>query len=106
MDVQQALRSRVYPRVYGGTARRAGIRRGVRGLSPRVRGNHLRMLCIRRLLWSIPACTGEPRTGSPCWGQTVVYPRVYGGTVRRIEPGREGTGLSPRVRGNPGRDSV
>ncbi len=52
--------ARVYPRVYGGT-------RGRNGLRP-------------HLAWSIPACTGEPQRHSRTQGHAQVYPRVYGGT--------------------------
>ena len=82
----------VYPRVYGGTQ---VLPFGVEGKDYR----------------SIPACTGEPGSGSgssrsvrglsprvrgnPGGSVQEVYPRVYGGTIytRRA-------GLSPRVRGN------
>ena len=30
-----------------------------------------------------------------------VYPRAYGGTNGNVEQTEEGTGLPPRVRGNP-----
>ena len=90
----------VYPRVYGGTG---GIdpesARGT-GLSPRVRGNHT--LFLRNLLGqrSIPACTGEPTSGSPSTASCRVYPRVYGGTSRVALRCWSVKGLSPRVRGN------
>ena len=112
---------RVYPRVCGGTRRRAsGIRRHC-GLSPRVRGNPAISAGDRVNLGSIPACAGEPGLipATPTW--CAVYPRVCGGTRRRrpqprrrqglsrVCGGTGGTsycaswnsGLSPRVRGNP-----
>ena len=53
-------RSRVYPRVCGGTAGVEPDGLGQAGLSPRVRGNRL----LRGVVWvrvgSIPACAGEP----------------------------------------------
>ena len=52
----------VYPRVYGGTVRNRPTARAVRGLSPRVRGNRIKDECDLRPHWSIPACTGEPRS--------------------------------------------
>ena len=71
----------VYPRVYGGTS---GYRPGAavhRGLSPRVRGNHLPSRSSPRSLGSIPACTGEPRRRRDYFPSSGVYPRVYGGTT-------------------------
>ena len=51
------------------------------GLSPRVRGNPLRMVPRGQSLGSIPACAGEPQSffclTAPHW----VYPRVCGGTI-------------------------
>ena len=51
----------VYPRVCGGTAAEATAAAQARGLSPRVRGNHLRKGFRQVGLGSIPACAGEPR---------------------------------------------
>ena len=71
---------KVYPRVYGGTSTTRRMMCGVKGLSPRVRGNRLYPIPVPRRRGSIPACTGEPSHCSrvrPCAG---VYPRVYGGT--------------------------
>ena len=93
----------VYPRVYGGTTSRNSRPRSSIGLSPRVRGNRSEAskgLPRRR---SIPACTGEPVSSCVgrwrCW----VYPRVYGGTMSSTEKAGSAQGLSPRVRGNPGK---
>ena len=92
---------RVYPRVYGGTSGSGQRGMSARGLSPRVRGNRGRTPRPYVCNGSIPACTGEPIAASPSHASTVVYPRVYGGTMvspRHVPPPR---GLSPRVRGNP-----
>ena len=52
---------------------------------------------------SIPACAGEPsRPASPGCAPSV-YPRVCGGTTRIYPCTHAVPGLSPRVRGNPGR---
>ena len=68
----------VYPRVCGGTRRGLIRRGGIRGLSPRVRGNRREPAPASRRGGSIPACAGEPvAVRPPTWG-----------------------GLSPRVRGN------
>ena len=70
----------VYPRVYGGTWIKKNKQAVAQGLSPRVRGNPAR--ASRRLTVgrSIPACTGEPRSGTNAHRPPEVYPRVYGGT--------------------------
>ena len=95
--------SQVYPRVYGGTVT-AGLQgnAGV-GLSPRVRGNPLRQRYRASAVGSIPACTGEPAQEISCSKIGEVYPRVYGGTFLALGDQDGRAGLSPRVRGNPGR---
>ena len=110
----------VYPRVCGGTDRSNKEARPhvQEGLSPRVRGNPIRLSCLHeRRQGSIPACAGEPRVRPVLQLERQwVYPRVCGGTstvhieasARSIpacagEPFRRcgsGGGLSPRVRGN------
>ena len=91
----------VYPRVCGGTAATMTYSGAIRGLSPRVRGNHWsvkdRLVCMG----SIPACAGEPRGKSPSTSERRVYPRVCGGTGWSGKPLLASKGLSPRVRGNP-----
>ena len=51
----------VYPRVCGGTAVAVQQDNHLRGLSPRVRGNLLRIIVRSGRRRSIPACAGEPR---------------------------------------------
>ena len=91
---------KVYPRVCGGTSIMRSGKVGCTGLSPRVRGNpsvpHTRLYRNR----SIPACAGEPRTGTPGHGLSGVYPRVCGGTTDALPLEELYGGLSPRVRGN------
>ena len=71
------------------------------GLSPRVRGNQGRVFSAVGWDGSIPACAGEPYPAAVTSETSQVYPRVCGGTeMRRLSPAN-GTGLSPRVRGNP-----
>ena len=75
------------------------------GLSPRVRGNRGRSTLGTLLLRSIPARAGEP---SPSWkppSARRVYPRACGGTFRELAGIRRIIGLSPRVRGNPSRQT-
>ena len=52
---------------------------------------------------SIPACAGEPNAAESELESGGVYPRVCGGTVKRGIGMPRRRGLSPRVRGNPGR---
>ena len=96
--------TRVYPRVCGGTGARAirGLRGG--GLSPRVRGNPTASPIGCGVQGSIPACAGEPLRRPLCRPGRRVYPRVCGGTSREGDLTREDAGLSPRVRGNRGRE--
>ena len=70
------------------------------GLSPRVRGNPSYSPCLASLSRSIPACTGEPEEATNKFISEEVYPRVYGGTINRINLTIASWGLSPRVRGN------
>ena len=54
-------RARVYLRVCGGTCRTANRIDLAKGLSPRVRGNHLGIDDATAVWGSIPACAGEPQ---------------------------------------------
>ena len=75
---------RVYPRVCGGTIRRALLGTPHPGLSPRVRGNHTPDVGARQPDRSIPACAGEPVHQAGCCHPNRVYPRVCGGTPSPI----------------------
>ena len=94
------LSARVYPRVYGGTDTLQELQVRTQGLSPRVRGNLLTVPGDTLTERSIPACTGEPRSGGSGVSLRAVYPRVYGGTLSRSLKRHHPGGLSPRVRGN------
>ena len=93
----------VYPRVCGGTNWPGVNAWRPQGLSPRVRGNLPLRRSRRRRLGSIPACAGEPRRRSLSQRIRWVYPRVCGGTHSLCRRSLLDAGLSPRVRGNPGR---
>ena len=54
-----------------------------KGLSPRVRGNHVDRLGMILGVGSIPACTGKPLCSPLASATTGVYPRVYGETCHR-----------------------
>ena len=93
----------VYPRVCGGTHRRGNRGAERKGLSPRVRGNLMRIQDAIAGRRSIPACAGEPTARSRPMALSWVYPRVCGGTETRWRWAWRLSGLSPRVRGNHGR---
>ena len=95
----------VYPRVCGGTEMLSDVFWGFPGLSPRVRGNQLGCHLEIFLLWSIPACAGEPYLRPRRQQLPAVYPRVCGGTVSAVISLVGVIGLSPRVRGNLGTHS-
>ena len=103
ISAQQGRTDWVYPRVYGGTEAGLGVRAGLQGLSPRVRGNHIRIQAAEARLGSIPTCTGEPCIRGSRTGPVQVYPRVYGGTPSAPDDAARIVGLSPRVRGNRSR---
>ena len=96
-----AIWRKVYPRVCGGTANKAGVPVDPKGLSPRVRGNRPDHIQAVAALGSIPACAGEPSEVAVKIRVVGVYPRVCGGTQLRRPLLRAESGLSPRVRGNP-----
>ncbi len=72
------------------------------GLSPRVRGNPWYRRDAGNWAGSIPACAGEPLSLTTRQPKSMVYPRVCGGTASELELSPTYSGLSPRVRGNPG----
>ncbi len=90
-----------YPRVCGGTALRRTNSRCITGLSPRVRGNPIQVDRNTDLVWTIPACAGEPPPHRRPADSLPDYPRVCGGTPQSRKRELIGDGLSPRVRGNP-----
>ena len=81
-------RRTVYPRVCGGTSIAKGVKGLVEGLSPRVRGNLVKLPLFTLYPGSIPACAGEPLYLLPPPGHPVVYPRVCGGTAPGAYPAR------------------
>ena len=93
----------VYPRVCGGNVRPRFLEVQELGLSPRVRGK--RDVSFRGSLGtgSIPACAGETGWSNFSLGVQTVYPRVCGGNILLAGRNFSVSGLSPRVRGKPGR---
>ena len=94
-------RTRVYPRVRGGTRLGLGRHLFQSGLSPRARGNPSAPQATIPRQRSIPACAGEPCVLIVIPLALRVYPRVRGGTTRASKSESPGSGLSPRARGNP-----
>ena len=72
------------------------------GLSPRVRGNLGQGVDQGEPGGTIPACAGEPGARATSSTPETDYPRVCGGTARVATANAPESGLSPRVRGNPG----
>ncbi len=98
--------TKVYPRVCGGTRQLPAYHHSLGGLSPRVRGNHVSHEECNHQPRSIPACAGEPSSGSSRGSSRRVYPRVCGGTHRWGWRMALVEGLSPRVRGNRVKQSL
>ena len=92
---------RVYPRVYGESARRPVIAAVPPGLSPRVRGIPPLAAPYSVARRSIPACTGNPASCEVVRAMRAVYPRVYGESYFGGVAQMATQGLSPRVRGIP-----
>ena len=92
-------RSRVYPRVCGGSPCGPRDKMAEQGLSPRVRGILRRVAAASRDFGSIPACAGDPSMRRSFTRISWVYPRVCGGSMDGEMSGWQVTGLSPRVRG-------
>ena len=90
----------VYPRMYGETQCAGLSERRRAGLSPHVRGNHLRGEVGQGSPRSIPACTGKPLPRSDLHAMSRVYPRMYGETSQPRTSPPCWQGLSPHVRGN------
>ena len=90
---------RVYPRGCGEPQQLSQPARGVRGLSPRVRGTPAPGLDHREHRGSIPAGAGNPRDRRRAASSTGVYPRGCGEPWTGFPPAPASRGLSPRVRG-------
>ena len=94
----------VYPRAGGGTYHFIAYPIAGPGLSPRRRGNPILAFQFEGQVGSIPAQAGEPDSGLPVRGAGWVYPRAGGGTVLPQPLRIRERGLSPRRRGNRGKD--
>ena len=91
--------ARVYPRTCGGNSNTMSGIPAYLGLSPHMRGKHIRLLFLKVGKGSIPAHAGETlpetRTSSPDW----VYPRTCGGNDKIAVAFAVIAGLSPHMRG-------
>ncbi len=95
------MAGRAYPRACGGTPVAHGGFKVAGGLSPRMRGNHIKAVNCWVPAGPIPAHAGEPRSEMKIFPLRSAYPRACGGTVlESLEIGPM-SGLSPRMRGNP-----
>ena len=90
----------VYPRERGGTGMVKATDDYLEGLSPRARGNRSSSAMRRPSPGSIPASAGEPCSIACRSRASGVYPRERGGTPITHPTPPDGTGLSPRARGN------
>ena len=99
-------RTTVYPRVGGETRLPTTGPMPAWGLSPRGRGNHRRHYRGRGIRGSIPAWAGKPSKLQCVTVPTAVYPRVGGETMMQCTVQSVTQGLSPRGRGNLGRQHV
>ena len=95
-------KTKVYPRVCGGSESGTANEEITAGLSPRVRGKRLPGDVLRGAPRSIPACAGEAPMEGYRYGRYGVYPRVCGGSAGLINARGVVKGLSPRVRGKRG----
>ena len=95
----EVIGGRVYPRVCGGSSRRADTPEPLLGLSPRVRGKRSYEIRHPAVQGSIPACAGEAQRHQSNALLPGVYPRVCGGSAARAGADYPRLGLSPRVRG-------
>ena len=92
-------RSRVHPRVCGGSAHDDVQQARALGPSPRVRGKPPTACATAASSGSIPACAGEAAIGGDWRPPMTVHPRVCGGSLYSTIQMPTTSGPSPRVRG-------
>ena len=93
---------RVDPRMRGGALTSHELAKNRAGRSPHARGSPQKLAGAVRDGGSIPACAGEPGSGSFCAAVWGVDPRMRGGAPPRTHPGMTFLGRSPHARGSPG----
>ena len=99
LDAQHLFR-RVHPRVCGGAISAWPREKVKTGPSPRVRGSLSHGGPALSIRGSIPACAGEPCSGTLPLASSRVHPRVCGGARCTPPYGEPCPGPSPRVRGS------
>ena len=89
------------PAIRGETAQWMEQLRNNQSQSPRGRGGLEHFRSFVGVDGSIPACAGEPRSGTRWAAQTGVYPRMRGGAIVRRNVIRGMRGLFPACAGEP-----
>ena len=72
-----------YPRACGATCAAVGNKKGLAGLSPRVRGNQSARVASAGARGPIPARAGQPKNTGTAPTSMPAYPRACGATMRR-----------------------
>ena len=103
---ERLCRCGAYPRVCGATSTAWRVTSKWKGLSPRVRGNPAALSSCAKSWGPIPACAGQPLSAEALVGRAGAYPRVCGATAISFQGNLRSMGLSPRVRGNQGRQDL
>ena len=93
---------RVDPRMRGGARPRRRCARSPMGRSPHARGSLFGARPDGHMVRSIPACAGEPRSGSAVLRLDRVDPRMRGGAAVSNAKDALAEGRSPHARGSPG----
>ncbi len=96
-------RGRVHPRLRGGASVGLGDVFPCPGPSPPARGSRGHRHDRRRVVGSIPACAGEPRSTRAQPRRPPVHPRLRGGAARRRAEQHALPGPSPPARGSRAR---
>ena len=94
------METTAYPRVCGATVSATPPTTSRRGLSPRMRGNHVGRVDPDPAVGPIPAYAGQPIMKTEPFCLTRAYPRVCGATLSPCAWSSSLMGLSPRMRGN------
>ena len=99
-----AAPSRAYPRACRAARCRVPRTSTAPGLSPRMQGSRMGSSTERCPLGPIPAHAGQP--ARRCHNKDVwwAYPRACGAAANPAGSSKRQTGLSPRMRGSPGRE--
>ena len=94
-------RSRVHPRMRGGSGSQTTSPCRAKGPSPHARGKRVEIPPATFRGRSIPACAGEAADPSNVGATSGVHPRMRGGSAAIARPARALSGPSPHARGKP-----